>query len=72
MTWIGQPSREGIALFSVRIEFGEAQATNFPVAGTLYDFGFFVKYYSDSRESRQRRREKSKILRGQQQYGLGD
>jgi len=25
ITWTGQPSRQGIALFSVRIQFGEAQ-----------------------------------------------
>jgi hypothetical protein len=25
ITWMGQPSRQGIALFSVRIESGEAQ-----------------------------------------------
>jgi hypothetical protein len=24
ITWIGQPSRQGIALFSLRLEFGEA------------------------------------------------
>jgi photosystem II stability/assembly factor-like uncharacterized protein len=25
MTWMRQPSRQGIALFSVRMDFGEAQ-----------------------------------------------
>ena len=35
LTWMGQPSRQGIALFSVRLEFGEAQGqTKFSV-GTV-------------------------------------
>jgi hypothetical protein len=28
ITWMGQPLRQGIALFSVRLEFGEAQESS--------------------------------------------
>jgi hypothetical protein len=31
ITWIGQASGEGIALFSVRLEFGEAHRNDFPL-----------------------------------------